>query len=170
MKLIETKTLGTAAASIEFTSIPQTFTDLLVICSLRASNAVFARNITFFVNGVEQSGARVLRATGSLTRSDTTVPLINGAVGSSATANTFSSNQIYFPEYSGTSRKKTYSVDTVTENNAIEAHQVIAAGLYDSTNAITSLTFTNTGNTILADSTISLYGITKGSDGITTAS
>jgi hypothetical protein len=35
MKLIESKTLGTAASSIEFTSIPQTFTDLVVLVSSR---------------------------------------------------------------------------------------------------------------------------------------
>jgi hypothetical protein len=61
-------------------------------------------------------------------------------------------------------------VDTVSENNATAAFQRIIAGLNNSTAAITSINFFPSSGNFVAGSTISLYGITKGSDGIVTTS
>ena len=64
------------------------------------------------------------------------------------------------------------SVDAVGENNATQAFQIISAGLWANTAAITSIQLIpqSGGGTFVADSTVSLYGITKGSDGIVTTS
>ena len=52
MSLIETKTLASAAASIEFTDIPQDGTDLLVLASIRSAFADVSNEIVMAINGV----------------------------------------------------------------------------------------------------------------------
>jgi hypothetical protein len=174
MKLIESKTLATAAASIEFTSIPQDGTDLVVLASLRYSTDL--ADVSLRINGSTTGySMRLLYGTGSsaASASNSSAYLVWAANANflTSTASTFSNAQLYLPNYSG-STQKSLSVDTVTENNATLSYQNIAAGLWADTAAITSLTFSSgpSVSTFVAGSTISLYKITKGSDGIVTTS
>ena len=170
MTLIETKTLGTATASIEFTSIPQDATDLYFLLSLRSTGDFDFIPITF--NGSTTGfSARSLQGTGTGVLSTTTTNFLEIATNpSSATANTFANTLLYIPNYAG-STNKSFSVDTVFENNATLARQSIQAGLWSNTAAITSVNFTCGGSsTFVANSTISLYKITKGTDGIVVVS
>jgi hypothetical protein len=172
MTLIETKTLGTAAASIEFTSIPQTFTDLLIVSSLRSTrNAGIDTSIIRF-NGIttgyslrELGGDGAAAFTGSSSTAGAGL-----ATDAANTANTFANNSCYIPNYAG-STNKSFSTDTVNETNATTAYQILLANLWSNTAAITSFILTpNVGPNWAAGSTVSLYGITKGSDGIVTTS
>ena len=168
MILIETKTLLSAAASIEFTSIPQDGTDLVVLYSLRTSSGG-ATNTLLTLNGSTSGFSnRNLFGDGTTRFSDTTARYIGVVTGSTDTANTFSNGMLTIPNYSG-STNKSFSADDVSENNATTAYQSIVAGLWSNTAAITSLTITISGN-LAVGSTISLYKITKGSDGIVTTS
>ena len=171
MKLIETKTLGSAAASIEFTSIPQTFTDLVIVTSVRNSGIGVSNNLFFRFNGLDTNRSyRMLYGTGTqaLNTSDTKLEL--GQIpASGATANTFSNGEVYVSNYSG-SQDKSMSISNVRENNLAAARLSISAGLWANTAAITSVLFTVGSDNLVAGSTISLYGVLKGSDGITTAS
>jgi hypothetical protein len=171
MKLIETKTLGTAAASIEFTSIPQDGTDLYIAVNARTTNAATTDSVLFKLNGVTTNQSRRrLQGLGSGTpNSSTTTSLQFTVVGDTATSNTFGNAGIYIPNYAG-STNKSVSIDLVTEHNATTAYQELHAGLWSSTNAITSLSFEGQGTNFVAGSTVSLYKITKGSDGIVTTS
>jgi hypothetical protein len=170
MTLIETKTLGTAAAAIEFTSIPQDGTDLVVLYSTRSAvDNVYITWTGFNVtaNGINTGySGRMLEANGSSvysqTNNDATKWDYAASPDSATTANTFSNGQIYIPNYAGSSNKS-YSMDRVTENNATQSSQLIYAGLLSNTAAITSLTFTGGEGNFAAGSTISLYKITKGS-------
>ena len=174
MTLIETKTLGADAASIEFTSIPQTYTDIVAVLSVRVSSASGA---FWFRFNSSSSGytARRLYGDGGGAYSDTNAVgsnyLFIGDVSNvNNTANTFGNGSVYVPNYSG-STTKSVSVDNVSETNATTAFQHIIAGLWDNTAAITSWAFSAySGGNLVAGSTISLYGITKGSDGIVTTS
>jgi hypothetical protein len=172
MRLIESKTLGTAQASIEFTSIPQDGTDLLVWISTRDTRAQIGNGINLFPNGSSSNlSSRNLIGTGSSTSSSTrTDGLIGVEPGSSATSNTFSNISVYIPNYTG-STFKSMSSDSVAENNATQAEQWLIASLWSNTSAITSITFQpSTADNFVAGTTISLYKITKGSDGIVTTS
>jgi len=51
MKLIESKTLASAAAFIEFTSIPQDATDLVVLCNIRLTADNVAATLSFNTGG-----------------------------------------------------------------------------------------------------------------------
>ena len=168
MQLIETKTLASAAASIEFTSIPQDGTDLVAVISARNSTTESVGLISF--NGSTTGRTfRYLLGTGSSPSSGTFDGYGFTTALSSYTANTFSNSQVYIPNYTG-STNKSYSLDDVTENNATAAFMLIGAGLWSNTSAITSVTFTASTGNLVAGSTISLYKITKGSDGTTVVS
>ena len=173
MELIESKTLGTAAASIEFTSIPQDGTDLVVLVSSRSDGAFTSSEIDIAFNGSSSNfTARYLYGGGSgsgATTTDTTLVGVSSAANN--TSNTFGNASIYIPNYT-LSRNKTISTDSVGESNATTVYMAIAATLWSQTAAITSLTLRmdNGVRNFVAGSTASLYKITKGSDGIVTTS
>jgi hypothetical protein len=174
MKLIESKTLGADAASIEFTSIPQTFTDLVFLVSARTNNdpdGLTYGLVDLSVNGSTANlSNRRLMGDGSGAQSQSSS---NGLIlisGSGNTANTFSNTSVYIANYAG-STAKSISIDTVNENNATRAWSALYATLWNQTSAITSIGFTATSSgNLVVGSTISLYGILKGSDGIVTTS
>ena len=165
-QLIETKTLGTAAASIEFTSIPQDGTDLLLVTALRSDDGVVAQEALVAFNGSTSSfSARQLYAFGTTVASTTPARQVGGHPSSQVTANTFGNTSIYIPNYAG-STNKSYSVDSVSENNSSSQYFLnIVAGLWSNTAAITTITITSGAGNLIAGSTISLYKITKGSSG-----
>jgi hypothetical protein len=177
MTLIESKTLGTAQASIEFTSIPQDGTDLFALVSLRSSRTGSSdgAHIGLTFNNVASGYSyRALRGNGSaassFSSSDVALNLFSTTTSSSDTANTFGNNSLYIPNYTSAANKS-LSFDAVYENNATTAFQHLFAGFWSNTAAITSIKFAELfGNNWVAGSTISLYKITKGSDGIVTTS
>ena len=172
MELIETKTLGADAASIEFTSIPQTYTDLLVLISARSSEANATPLFFLRVNGADNTNRTSIRLSVSAGTVSSTTPTdvrVGNIPGSTATANTFGNTSIYIANYASTVAKG-FSSDSVSENNSATAVANFFALGENITTGITSLTFTLAStNNYVTGSTISLYGILKGSDGITTA-
>jgi hypothetical protein len=171
MTLIETKTLGAAAASIEFTSSPQDGTDLVVVCSLRGdTNNQSAFTNIGFNSSTSNFSTRFLQADAGLTPgSGTGVRGINYLNNPFQTANTFDSTTVYIPNYTG-STNKSFTGDGVVENNATAAWLFLVAGLWSDTSAITSIQITPNAGNFVTGSTISLYKVTKGSDGIVTTS
>jgi hypothetical protein len=180
MKLIESKTLASAAASIEFTSIPQTFTDLYLVVSGRfvesgGPDPSISADIVLN-SAASDCNWRRLSGTGSSATSGTASSVTGIYIGefpaSNSTSNTFANTNIYIPNYKE-STQKSVSVDSVSENNATTAAQTLVSGLCTKTAAITSLTiraYAGGSFTLSIGSTISLYGILKGSDGIVTTS
>ena len=170
MKLIQTQTLGTAQASIVLSDIPQTFTDLLVLLSDRSSRSAGGVNdgINFRLNDIASSGRRLFGSGSGVVTDTSPQPLDPSNL---ATANTYSNICFYVPNYASTTTNKSWSADAVSENNGTEAYQSLIAGLYASNTAVTSIVLTlNTGPNFMAGTTISIYGILKGSDGIVTTS
>jgi hypothetical protein len=172
MKLIESKTLGTAQASIEFTSIPSTYTDLVLLVSGRSSRSgTYVDNIQIYFNGANSNlSSRYLDGDGVNRGSGTLAFGFLGAIpAATATANTFGNLSVYIPNYSGAT-VKSYSADVVQENNATNSYLEITAGLWNQTAAINTITIFASNGQLNAGSIASLYGITKGSDGIVTTS
>jgi hypothetical protein len=169
MKLIETKTLGTAAATIEFTSIPQDGTDLLILAAVRTTRSDAGDDVLdMTMNGGGTITALRLVGTGSSVFDDASAAVRAYVNSATTTASTFGNASFYIPNYTA-SQNKRISVDSVFENNATAARPAIHSSLTANTAAITSLTFDCIGD-LVAGSTISLYKITKGSDGIVTTS
>jgi hypothetical protein len=167
--LLETIELTQSAASVTFDNLPTSgYTDLKVVCSIRSSrtSSTDGAHFTLRFNGNSSSiySFKHIRGTGTAASSygetnANSLNLYSQASSSSDTANTFSSNEIYIPNYlSGTS--KSLSVDSVYENNATAAGQHLVAGLWASNDAITSIIITEgTGNNFVQYSTFSLYGV-----------
>ena len=162
-ELISTITVGAGgAASIVFSSIPQNYTDLMIVVSGRGSSTASDANMQF--NGSDGSFRR-LSGDGSAPSTDAAAGMIFFVGKSTQTANTFNNAQIYIPNYAG-STNKSVSIDSVSENNGTQGYQGIAAALWSNTAAITSISLLTTN--WVQYSTASLYGFKKGSDGITT--
>jgi len=173
MKLIESKTLATAAASIEFTSIPQTYTDLVLVMSLRNSTgnqASGGRAFRLDFNTyATQATSRALRGQGSGSPASFTDNFFT-QVSSDDTANTFGNGTAYIANYTA-STGKSFSIDSVGENNATFAEQQLNAQLWNVADAITSIRINSPyAGGLAAGCMVSLYGILKGSDGIVTTS
>ena len=163
-KLIQTITIGSGgSASIDFTSIPGTYTDLQLVVSGRSTAAVSAANISLTFNGSATGySTRNIWGNGSAVQNDSSsTSFLYGSVavsGASATASVFGNSSFYIPNYAG-SNNKSVSMDFVTENNATTAYNVLVAGLWSNTAAITQITMVlNTGN-FAEYSSASLYGI-----------
>ena len=175
MKLIQTQTLTSAQPNITFSAIPQNFTDLYVLTSIRSTRPGPDNEDSVFVefNGVTTGyTSRNLRGDGSsaTSQSGSTALVLLNQNSNNTTANSFSNASIYIPNYAG-STNKSGSIDSVMEWNNIGAFQNIIAFLWSNTDAITSIKFRpNVGPNFAIGTMISLYGVTKGSDGIVTTS
>lgn len=167
MTLISTVIVGSGgAASIDFTSIAGTYTDLYMVLSVRTSGATIGNSTLIRFNGSSSNLTyRQLQGNGASAASYTATDGETGfTAAASSTSNTFANNSIYIPNYAG-STNKSFSADTVTENNATTAYQGIYAGLWSNTAAITSISLIPASGTFVQYSTASLYGIKSGSGG-----
>jgi hypothetical protein len=169
MQLIQHQELGSAQSSITFSSIPQTFTDLYLVLSARVTTTNGGLRIR--VNGgTANLSTRLLYGNGSSAASGTDTTYVGTVTNSNQTANTFGSTALYFPNYAG-STAKSFSGELVDETNATTATQWVTAGLFNSTSPITAIEFSGDGaGNFVQYSSATLYGITKGSDGIVTVS
>jgi hypothetical protein len=158
-----TVTVGSGgAANMEFTSIPATYTDLIVVASMRSDAAVVSPNVKLQFNGSTTGYSERLvygngSAAASANRASTEIIYIYGN-GSSATASTFGSLNVYIPNYAS-SNNKSVSADTVNENNATAATAGLDAGLWSNSAAITSIRLTPDSGSFVQYTTASLYGI-----------
>jgi len=170
MKLVATATVGSGgAANMQFLSIPQTETDLILIVSARTT-AASDGNLNISATGHTGVQRRTLLGSGSTTTSTNTtanmdVPVV---IGTGATSNTFCSVQYYIPNYT-TTTVKSVSIEAVGENNATTANQVIISGRIGTSAAaaMTEITLTNSTGNFAEYSSASLYTIKKGSGGAT---
>lgn len=169
MQLIQHQELGSAQASITFSSIPQTYTDLYLLLSTRAVSTI---GVTPKFNGSTANfSARFLEGTGSGASSYTATNLIGYTNRDNAsTASTFGNTSIYIPNYRAATAKS-ISLESVTENNGTTAYQLLGAVLWNVTDAITSIeVYPDNASNFVQYSSATLYGILKGSDGLTTVS
>lgn len=173
MQLIQNITVGAGGASvIEFTAIPGTFTDLLLVTSLRDSSGATQNSYSMTINNLtaanyvwtrlEGNGSSVNSAATGGSASES-VMYVNAG---SSTSNTFTNHMRYFTDYAATGIKL-YHISGGMENNAPTAYlQNVSAAYNSSIGAITSIKLT-AGSGFVQHSTATLYGILKGSGGAT---
>lgn len=171
MTLISSNTVGSGGvASVTFSSIPATYTDLLIKASIRGDVTPDTNPNPLAVKLNSTSNSSIFAyGTGSATGSSSTTSSWDTAGGfaghyddSGSTASTFSNMDIYIPTYTG-ANNKSFSVDCVTENNGTSrVYQDLVACLASTTAAITSVTLAahsgSYGN-FVQYSTFYLYGI-----------
>jgi hypothetical protein len=175
MTLISTNTVGSGGTSaIIFSSIPSTFTDLLVCLSIRSDGTFSTPDvISIQFNSDTTSGnynGKALQGSGSGTSSFNANGFFIYAADAPttvATADVFSNSNVYIPNYSGSIIKHA-STDSLSENNATLAYSTLVATYWNNTAAISSIRiFSSNGRSLVQNSSVSLYGILKGVGGAT---
>lgn len=161
---IASNDLTTTASTVTFSNIPQGYTDLKIAVSARntltgggnwsdflikynSATTTYTQRYVFGNGSTASSGTGGYSAGygGNIPTADTT-------------ANTFGNIEIYIPNYRS-SNQKSFSFDSVTENNATSAIAMLGASLWNGTSAITSIELSSANGSLVANSTFTLYGI-----------
>lgn len=164
-KIIGTTTVGSGGSNtIEFTSIPQTYTDLLLYISVRSNRSLSTvESFQIRPNG-SMSGSiqRRIQGSGSSAGGESaTNEIYIGQLANNATSNTFNNVIAYFPNYTD-SNGKTINIESVTlQNNTTDWRNELIAVYTGSTSAITSITISCVSFNFVQYSTAYLYGISN---------
>lgn len=154
-EVISTQTLGSAAASVTFSSIPQAYTDLVAVVKAQDSNgyllvrfnsdssSLYSRTY-MSGNGTSATSARGTGEAQGYTTADTTSNLSNVGL-------------LNIMNYSNATTFKTFIGRENLPASAVQA----TVGLYRSTSAITTVSFLSPSATatIAVGSVFTLYGI-----------
>ena len=154
---IQTNTLVSSETSITFSSIPSTYTDLVIVTNIKSTAT---GNLVMRFNADASSLYSITRLTG------------DGS--SAASARLANYNEIYtdsqgyydgdnfnqvkiinIMNYANTTTHKTCLI----RSNRAQTGVDVIVGMYRSTAAITSILLSGNGNTLVAGSTFTLYGI-----------
>ena len=166
---IATVTVGAGgAATIDFTSIPSTYTDLCVKISTRDTSSAGSPNVKLTFNGSTSgySNKRLLGYNGTNVASFSDTSIAYGIATldntSSHTSNTFTNSEIYVPNYTS-SNNKSFSLDTVVENNSTTVNALgLYAQIWANSAVISSISMTPDGGfNFVQYSTATLYGISN---------
>ena len=149
-------------SSVSFTSIPQTYTDLVIKFSSRNSDSSVRIRFNSATTGYSETLIYGSGTTAASTNTSAQTSLVWGVSNNTSTlANTFSSGEIYIPNYTA-AINKFILMDSVTEANTAAADQYMDAGLWSNTAAITQIDLFGTGSPhFIQYSSFSLYGILK---------
>jgi len=162
-ELIASTVLTTNTTTVSLTSIPATYTDLILKCSVRGSlnGADFAAQVTFNNDTASNYSMSDLRGNGATAstgrQSNQSQMQITNAFGGGAslTANTFNNFEIYIPSYRANANKPVI-ISTANENNSATAYITQTAGLWRNTATISSIQIETFG---VSGSSFYLYGI-----------
>ena len=167
-KLISSATVGSGgAAAIDFTSIPATYTDLVLKLSTRSTSTDPDRASVLYTslkfnNTSTTFSTRTLRTQGTTVSSFGSSAFFGYTAATNFTASTFDNTDYYIPNYAG-SQQKSFSIDNSDEQNvaAYDAILALIAGLWDGTSAINRITLALNYGNFAQHSTAYLYGISS---------
>lgn len=167
-ELIERRILSSDTASITFSNIPQTYTDLLIVTSLRSSRSANQDSVLYRFNSssTDYSYRQLYGGAGGGSPVTGSTSGSAGFVGifpaTNNTTNTFGSQQFYISNYTS-SIAKSVSSESVAVNNASTNFQLdVVASLWNNTAAITSISLLseNSAN-FVQNSSATLYGVNR---------
>jgi hypothetical protein len=167
--LIASNVLSTTAASVTFSAIPATYTDLVLRLSTRTNRT--SANLQRLFMKFNGDGTTTKYSFTDVSRSGTspasfrlanTEEIWNGYTqATDSTSNTFANTEIYIPNYAS-SVNKPLSAFACPEDNVsgyMDGAVTAVAGLYSETAAITSVTFLLPTGSFVSGSSFYLYGI-----------
>ena len=157
---IASQTLGSAASEVTFSSIPQGYTDLIVVMNLGAASS--GVDIFCQVNADTGSNYSNTRLTGDGTTAsssrNTSASNMRFSDGGSPQTTANSITTAHFMNYSNATTYKTVLNRASNGNRGTDAY----VNLWRSTSAITSINIYLSSGNITSGSTFSLYGIQVG--------
>jgi hypothetical protein len=168
-QLISSQTLSTSAASVTFSSIPATYTDLVLRISARSDIAGLVNTIKLTYNSLAGTNYSYTLLYSNASNTSVSVQDSNQSTlrhgyynGDTTTSDTFGSAEIYIPNYAGSTAKPSSSFSVSQNNGTSTGDWYIStyAGLSQSTAAITGITIASvdTANYKIGSS-FDLYGI-----------
>jgi len=157
--IAKTVLTGTTA-SVSFSSIVNTYTDLVLLISARGDGASTSVNIKLNGTFTTDSSTNVTGVGTTAASSNTSGRSIQGGQSNSTdTSNTFSNVEAYFLNYAG-SAYKVISASMARENNSSTVNLVGAqAFLYQITAAINQIELIPGSGNFVSGSRFDLYGI-----------
>jgi hypothetical protein len=165
--LISSNVLASSAASVTFSAIPSTYTDLVLKVSARTDQSATTTTMKVTLNNDTAGNYSVteLRTNnGSTVQSarDTAVPYLNQYLinAATSTSNTFGSLELYIPSYTA-SQKKPIGVFFVRENNTTASDIYVDANLWQGTASVSSIELNGNSNNFVSGSSFYLYGISN---------
>ena len=153
---IATQTLGSAAASVTFSSIPSTYTDLVLVCNIKGTASAYLMMQFNGDTATNYSETAISGYGGSpySWRESSVAQMTFSFSGGSMDA--LWTNSIFSVQnYANTTTYKT----TLTRYNSPSNEVTAAVGLWRSTSAINSIKVLTSVSTYASGSTFSLYGI-----------
>jgi hypothetical protein len=153
---INTTTLTTSTTTVTFSSIPSTYTDLILVAAITAGNTGDGY-LRFNSDTGNNYSDTVIRGNGSAASSvrDTSVPGIDIGPTSVITGSEVGIVKIQIQNYSNSTTYKTSLIRFDEGTNFVNA----IVGLWRNTNAITSIDIVSRSGTWGVSSTFTLYGI-----------
>jgi len=164
---ISTVTVGSGgSATIDFTSIPATYTDLQLVLSLRTSgtgsNYGSIGKITFNASSVSYVTTD-LYGQGGGAGNDAFLSVVYIATGRDSNANqttsSFSNQSLYIPNYASANNKPALLEASNGNNNTTYYTLTTLAGYWNVSSAINQITITSGDGNYVQYSTATLYGI-----------
>lgn len=159
---IETLSSSGSTSTFSFTSVPSTYTDIVIVSSLRSSYSITEHDTLIRVNG---SASNIYSRTyilgngssASSARSTNLTGFYAGQVqGATSTAGVFSTQIVHLMNYASTTTNKTF----IARNNTPTANTSSTVGLWRSTDAINQIDILNAdGSNWVSGSTATIYGI-----------
>ena len=145
--LIQTVTVTSGgSASISFTSIPQTYTDLKLVLSLRNNVANTSSNSLIYFNGTGSGAAYpnfYMQGNGGSVSTGAVNTMIGDVPGTSITAGYFASCEAYIYNYTSTSLNKHFESRSAHEANSATAYMMTTCNKWNDASAITSIRIDN---------------------------
>lgn len=166
-ELIQTITLSSGQSSISFSSIPQTYTDLLLKTSIRDANSSdnFSNDVLRFNNDTGNNYNRYsFRSSGASTDSASSTGF-NYIVyqyqnGGTATTNAFGSSEVYIFGYTASTNKLVLYHASQETNSTSPVYQTLHSAAWLSSSAINTITITSLNSfNFVQYASASLYGI-----------
>jgi hypothetical protein len=149
---IATNTLGSAAASVTFSSIPSTYTDIVLIQNSTGAGGAGASHLRF--NGDTGANYSRTRLLGNGTAASSYRESSANYIASDAPNSSISTTIWNIMNYANTTTNQ-----TVLYRDNSTAFVVGQVGLWRNTAAVTSLSITADAGTFAAGSTFTLYGV-----------
>jgi hypothetical protein len=166
-ELIASNVLTTTASSVTFSSIPSTYTDLVLLisarsnaaskivdCSIRIGNGSVSTSSIYTYQELAGNGSSASSGSGTTDKFNT---IMNG---DTTTANTFSNVQVYLPNYNS-ANNKSLSTDAIIESNenVTQIQTRLQAWFWASTAAINIIELFPASGSFMSASSFYLYGI-----------
>lgn len=157
-------TLGATTGSVTFSSISQSYKDLVIVITARQTASYTGNQLKFIYNGDTGTNYSevTIQGNGSTASSGSDANINFGFLGGTPSANAaaglFGNMVISIFDYSVTNKHKT----SLSRSNNANAEVLSVAMRWASTSALNTITIypdTNTGSSFVAGSSFTLYGI-----------